>query len=99
SRGGAEQEVTATITKRDNSTMAQDFFQVQPRAWKRDPQGFLKGFKFEGPFADKFEFDFGKDGDLTFMLGNSRRIGVSTMQLNKQLAEYFGIASGKGALV
>ncbi len=99
SRGGAEQEVTATITKRDNSSMAQDFFQLQPRVWKHDPKGFLKDFKFEGPFADKFEFDFGKDGDLTFMLGNSRRIGVSTMQLNKQLAEYFGIASGKGALV
>ena len=37
--------------------------------------------------------------DLTFFLGNSRRIGVSTMELTKQLADYFGIAAGKGVLV
>ena len=33
------------------------------------------------------------------MLGNGRRIGVSTMELTKQLADYFGIAGGKGVLV
>ena len=33
------------------------------------------------------------------MLGNSRRIGVSTMELTKQLADYFGITGGKGVLV
>ena len=37
--------------------------------------------------------------DMTFFLGNSRRIGVSTMELTKQLADYFGIAGGKGVLV
>ena len=42
---------------------------------------------------------FDNDGDLTFMLNNSRRIGVSTMQFTKQLADYFGIADGKGVLV
>jgi serine protease Do len=100
SRGGAEQEVTATIAKRNNSSMAQDFFQMQPRVWKweRYPKEF-KDFKWDFPLGDKFGFDFDKDGDLTFMLGNSRRIGVSTMQLNQQLAEYFGIAGGKGVLV
>ncbi len=99
SRGGAEQEVTATIAKRDNSTMAQDFFKVQPRVFKRDPQGYFKDFKWETPLLEGFSFDTDKLGDLTFMLGNSRRIGVSTMQLNKQLADYFGITGGKGALV
>jgi membrane-associated protease RseP (regulator of RpoE activity) len=100
SRGGAEQEVTATIAKRDNSRMAQDYFQVQPRVWKWEgnPKEF-KYFKWDFPLGEKFGFDFDKDGDLTFMLGNSRRIGVSTMQLNQQLAEYFGIAGGKGVLV
>lgn len=33
------------------------------------------------------------------MFGNSRRIGVSTTQLTKQLAEYFGVADGQGVLV
>jgi serine protease Do len=100
SRGGAEQEITATIAKRDNSSMAQDFFQVQPRVWKREGNlKEFKDFKWDFPLGEKFGFDFGKDGDFTFMLGNSRRIGVSTMQLTKQLADYFGIADGKGVLV
>jgi membrane-associated protease RseP (regulator of RpoE activity) len=36
---------------------------------------------------------------FVFAFGNNRRIGVSTMQLTKQLAEYFGITDGKGVLV
>src|ERR1043165_5794658 len=39
------------------------------------------------------------DHTLTIMFGNSRRIGVSTVELTKQLAAYFGIADGKGVLV
>lgn len=35
----------------------------------------------------------------TYSFGSYRRIGVSTMQLNKQLAEHFGVGSGKGVLV
>ena len=98
SRGGAEQEVTATIAKRDNSSMAQDFFQLQPRVWKGNPNEF-KNFKWDFPMGEQFGLDFDKHGDFTLMLSNSRRIGVSTIQLTKQLAEYFGIADGKGVLV
>ena len=36
---------------------------------------------------------------MVFAFGNQRRIGVSTMQLTKQLAEYFGVAEGTGVLV
>ena len=85
SRNGAEQEVTATIGKRKSPTVARDFFAPQPRTWK-----------FEGPMANAFPDN---NGDLTFMFGNSRRIGVSTVELTKQLAAYFGIADGKGVLV
>ena len=94
SRGGAEQEVTATIGKRNNSSLVRDLFSGEPRAWKfegADP----KVFKWEGPV---FEGDFGP-GNLAFLLQNSRRIGVSTMQLTKQLADYFGVTGGKGVLV
>jgi serine protease Do len=91
SRGGAEQEITATIGKRNNSNMVGDLLRGQPRVWKWE--GDPKNFKWEG--LDKFP----NNGDMTFFLGNSRRIGVSTMELTKQLADYFGITGGKGVLV
>jgi serine protease Do len=97
SRGGSEQEVTATITKRDNSIMVGDLFKGHPKVWKwegTDP----KVWKFESPLFNRKDW-FDNNGDLTFFLGNSRRIGVSTMELTKQLADYFGIADGKGVLV
>ena len=95
SRGGAEQEITATIGKRNNTSMVGDLFRGEPRVWKweGDLKNFdPKNFKFEG--LDKFD-----NGDMTVFLGNSRRIGVSTMELTKQLADYFGITGGKGVLV
>src|SRR5688572_11824414 len=88
SRGGSEQELTATMGKRNNSGFARDLF-----SGKWEP----RTFKFEPPLIENF--DFNSDGDFTFLLSNSRRIGVSTMSLSKQLADYFGIAGGKGVLV
>jgi len=106
SRGGSEQELTATIGKRDNVSTVQGLMRGQPKVWKwegdsKNFKGFkdFDGFKFDSPLMERFGFDFDKEGDLTFLLSNSRRIGVSTMQLNKQLADYFGIADGKGVLV
>ena len=98
SRGGSEQEVTATIGKRSN-TMAQNLLGGEPRIFKWEGPD-LKGFKWETPL-DRHNFpNFNNDGgDLSFFLSNSRRIGVSTMSLTKQLADYFGVADGKGALV
>jgi serine protease Do len=97
SRGGSEQEITATIAKRSN-TMAQNLLGGEPRIFKWEGPG-LKNFKWETPLLNdlpSFNNDF---GDRSFFLSNSRRIGVSTMSLTKQLADYFGIADGKGALV
>lgn len=97
SRNGSEQELTATIGKRRNSSSARDLFSEQPRAWK-----------WEGPIEiDKFNRDFNPlqldklndNNDLTFFFNNTRRIGVSTMELTKQLADYFGVTTGKGVLV
>lgn len=87
SRNGAEQELTATIGKRKSSNTVRDLLRQEPRVWK-----------WEGPLVDRNDL-FEHNGDLTFMLNNSRRIGVSTMQLTKQLADYFGIAGGRGVLV
>ena len=51
------------------------------------PRG--KGWRIEGPDNDSFVFSF----------GNARRIGINTVSLTKQLADYFGVADGKGVLV
>jgi S1-C subfamily serine protease len=32
-------------------------------------------------------------------MAGSRRIGISTTELTKQLADYFGVTGGKGVLV
>jgi membrane-associated protease RseP (regulator of RpoE activity) len=97
SRGGAEQEVTATVTKRLNQSFAGDFLRGEPKVWKFEGPD-MKSFKWEGrPFNRGDLFD--NDGNFSFSLGNTRRIGVSTMELTKQLADYFGITSGKGVLV
>ena len=87
SRGGSEQELTATIGKRNNSSMVGDLLRGEPRIWK-----------WEGPLVNQGDLLDNND-DLAVILGNSRRIGVSTMELTKQLADYFGIADGKGVLV
>ena len=97
SRNGAEQEVTATIGKREHTSFAGDLLRGEPRAWKWEgPEP--REWKFEGPLFNKDAFP-NMNGDLVFALGNSRRIGVSTMELTKQLADYFGITGGKGVLV
>lgn len=97
SRGGAEQEVTAIVTKRPNQSFAGDLFRRDPKVWKFERPD-MKLFKWEGtPFGRGDLFD--NDGNFSFALGNTRRIGVSTMELTKQLADYFGVTSGKGVLV
>jgi hypothetical protein len=96
SRGGAEQEITATIAKRNNSSMVQGVLSGEPKMWKWEGEA-PKAFKWEGPLFDRDTFP--NNGDFTFMLANSRRIGVSTMALTKQLADYFGIGGGRGVLV
>jgi serine protease Do len=88
SRNGAEQEISATIGKRNNSNNVREFMAQQPKAWK-----------WEGPLLNRDNFPDANDNDLTFFFGNGRRLGVSTMELTKQLADYFGIAGGRGVLV
>ena len=97
SRGGAEQEVTAMVAKRSNQSFAGDLIPGTPRVWKFDGPD-MKSFKWEGAPCNRGDL-FDNDGNFSFSLGNTRRIGVSTMELTKQLADYFGITSGKGVLV
>jgi serine protease Do len=84
SRSGAEQELTATIGKRRNTFSSfEQFSSPTPKAWRWEG----------GQLFDDHS------GDLVFALGNRRRIGVTTTELTKQLADYFGVADGRGVLV
>ncbi len=66
---------------------------------KLEGLGDLKAFKVPDGNVWKWEGNgSGNDGFL-YSLGNNRRMGVSTVQLTKQLADFFGIADGKGVLV
>lgn len=86
SRNGNEQDLTATLGKRnDFSNM---FGGVPGQRWE-DMDKIQREFKWD----DK------DDKSFTFVYGNNRRIGVTTTALTKQLADYFGVASGKGLLV
>jgi membrane-associated protease RseP (regulator of RpoE activity) len=59
-------------------------------------KGLLRGnggnWEWEGP-------TFNNDGPWTFAMAGSRRIGISTTELTKQLADYFGVTGGKGVLI
>jgi len=98
SRGGAEQEVTATIGKHPNRSFAGSVFPNGTKVWRWDRDN-MKPFKFEFPPLGESYNLLDKDNDSAIILGNSRRIGVSTMELSKQLADYFGITGGQGVLV
>jgi len=79
SRGGAEQEVSVTLAKRND---LQGLFGSQIR------DEVLRGMEKDFP-----QFKTG-DGNFVFSFGANRRIGVSTQTLTKQLADYFGVNDG-----
>jgi serine protease Do len=99
SRGGSEQEVAVTVGKRKDSdalTRVQGFGNLEAL---KDLEGW-KGLEGMGPGARVWKWEGGEPGDpMVFGFGNSRRIGVTTTTLTKQLADFFGVADGKGVLV
>ena len=102
SRGGSEQEVAVTIGKRNESLMGNwqgmENFKGLDKIEGLDRLKELERNMPPGAKVWKWEGEPGKDG-MFFAFGNHRRIGVSTTQLTKQLADYFGVSDGKGVLV
>jgi serine protease Do len=101
SRGSSEQEVAVTICKRKYSM--DTFHKLEGLGDKFEGlSGRFEGLEGHvGPGARVWKWE-GPDSDndgFVFAFGNNRRIGVSTTQLTKQLAEFFGVADGKGVLV
>ena len=87
SRGGAEQEVSATLSKRSNlnglmrGQIRDDVLRGIERSWPQAAPG------------EDFRINPG-EGNFVFAFGGSRRLGVSTQSLSKQLADYFGAQEG-----
>src|SRR5882672_3387223 len=103
SRGGGEPEVAVTIGKRNESINTMDWHGLDKLKGLDKLEGLdkLKELEVMPPGANVWKWQGqgpGEDG-MFFAFGNHRRIGVSTMQLTKQLADYFGIGDGKGVLV
>ncbi len=78
SRGGAEQEISATLSKQNMKNLM--------GAGIRDDV--LKDIEKDWP-----QIKAG-DGNFVFNFGANRRIGVSTQTLTRQLADYFGAKDG-----
>lgn len=98
-RGGSEREIAVTVGKRpmpkwDNSNFNFDFKfpdidipNIQMPKMPPMP-------KIEIPDFDVMPTLPNFDHDFTWNFGGSRRIGVSTVSLTKQLADSFGVAGG-----
>lgn len=99
SRGGSEQEVSVTIGKRKDSSDAMNFQGFGNFEGLQKLEG-LRGLEGLKPGANIWKWEGSDPGDgFILAFGNNRRIGVSTTTLTKQLADYFGVADGKGVLV
>ena len=83
SRGGAEQEVSATLSKHNLANILGAGIRDQVF---RDLQKELPQMKDFRPMTG--------DGNFVFQFGGNRRIGISTQPLTKQLADYFGAKDG-----
>ena len=89
SRHGVEQQIAVKLGKRSDSTAR--LLQSVPPKWDDD---LVKPFGKDG----NFQFDPKDFPKMYQVFGSSRRIGVSTTPLTKQLGEYFGVKDG-GVLV
>lgn len=87
SRGGSEQELTATLSKRKMDNIFNGSF---PRILRGDNEDGVRVV----PNGNWPESIGGGNGPQIWTLGANRRIGVSTQNLSKQLADYFGVDGG-----
>ncbi|HKC87660.1 MAG TPA: PDZ domain-containing protein, partial [Blastocatellia bacterium] len=91
-RGGAEQELTATLGKQKFNGV---FGTSLPRTRRSDDNDDSVRVFPQGNWPPAI---VGNDGRFVWTFGANRRIGVSTVTLTKQLADYFGVKDG-GVLI
>ena len=99
-RGGSEQELSATLARRERLAPAVagrlfggvDLAEAQRfgEEWAKNAEEWKR---WNGELGKGFE-GFEGGGSGVFALGPTRRIGVTTTTLGKQLADYFGVSHG-----
>ncbi len=104
-RGGAEQELTVKLGKRENFVQAFEGFGASPlaggmflrRGDELRAQGEEmrhKGDELRRHLEELRREHPGGGGVYSLAFGAGRRIGVSTSALGKQLADFFGVSNG-----
>ncbi|MBS1793245.1 MAG: PDZ domain-containing protein [Acidobacteria bacterium] len=101
-RGGSEQEITATLGKREMPEAFNGNFKMP----EMPPMPEMPQLKEMPQMPQMPQIPDGNgsltlrgDGDNVFYFGSNRQIGVSVSSLTKQLGEYFGIGDGAGLLI
>jgi serine protease Do len=103
SRGGREQDVTATLAQRKGGmAWSGDFGAVGKRYAELGQLGQLnadEAKKLQEQLGKMRIEGFGSGQNFVWGVGGGRRVGISTVSLTKQLAEFFGVPGGQGVLI
>lgn len=106
-RGGNEQEINATMGKREMPAVFNGNFKMEnfpsvqtfPKIPQSPDMKKMPQVQIVPPGAKGDTFVWKNDGEGAFFFGSNRRIGVSVSTLTKQLGDYFGVSDGKGLLI
>ena len=94
SRGGAEQQVSVKLGQHEDASRALGALtpELRDRLFQpRTPQVRVTPPNIPNAPNAPQVFSYG--------FGNNRRVGITTTQLTKQLADYFGVGDGQGILI
>jgi serine protease Do len=87
-RRGSEQQVSVTLGERANGARALRALTV--------PRG---DYRLQVPTPPRAWGNGDAPEVFSYSFGNNRRVGISSTTLTKQLADYFGVSTGKGLLI
>lgn len=98
SRGGSEQEITATLGKREVPAIFGGNFKMEnlPKMPEMPKTPQVPALPPNGR-SSTFIYKIGDENGL--FSGANRQVGIGVTPLTKQLGEYFGIEGGKGLLI
>jgi serine protease Do len=87
-RNGSEQQMSVTLGERENGSRALRALTA--------PGG---DYRLQVPTTPRAWGNGNAPEVFSYSFGNNRRVGISSTTLTKQLADYFGVQTGKGLLI